>query len=186
MASGLQRCMYCEDSQGTDIDHFDPKSRTPIRAFDWSNLLLACSFCNSNAKRSQFPVDPATDTPLLVDPTSDDPLEHLSLSPTTGAYFSIGPKGQPTIDVFGLNRYVCEEGRRNAVIVIGTLSVAYANSKKAGHAEKANKLLSALFVQPFQGVRVVVSGLIASGKAEGLIAADVIGAFEDNSELSGP
>lgn len=27
MASGLQRCMYCEDSEGTHIDHFWPKAQ---------------------------------------------------------------------------------------------------------------------------------------------------------------
>ena len=69
------------------------KSRRPIRTFDWSNLFLACSHCNSNAKRNKFPVDPATESPLLIDPTSDDPLEHLALSPSTGEYVPIGLKG---------------------------------------------------------------------------------------------
>lgn len=26
MASGRERCMYCEDNEGTDIEHFWPKS----------------------------------------------------------------------------------------------------------------------------------------------------------------
>ena len=34
MASGLERCMYCEDSEGTAIEHFRPKSTYPERAFD--------------------------------------------------------------------------------------------------------------------------------------------------------
>ncbi len=55
MATGRGRCMYCEDSLGTDIEHFYPRARYPGRAFSWSNYLLACSHCNSNLKRSQFP-----------------------------------------------------------------------------------------------------------------------------------
>ena len=43
MASGLERCMYCEDSEGTAIEHFWPKSVYPDRAFDWLNYLIACS-----------------------------------------------------------------------------------------------------------------------------------------------
>lgn len=34
MAPGHQRCMYCGDSQGTDIDHFEPKSLAPLRTFE--------------------------------------------------------------------------------------------------------------------------------------------------------
>ena len=44
MAPGVQRCMYCGDNLGTDIDHFEPISRAPIRTFEWLNHLLACSF----------------------------------------------------------------------------------------------------------------------------------------------
>jgi hypothetical protein len=51
MAPGIERCMYCGDNLGTDIDHFDPISRSPIKTFEWLNHLLACSFCNSNQKR---------------------------------------------------------------------------------------------------------------------------------------
>ena len=57
MAPGVQRCMYCLDSLGTDIDHFEPKSRRPLRTFCWHNHLLACSRCNSNYKREEYPCD---------------------------------------------------------------------------------------------------------------------------------
>lgn len=33
MAPGIRRCMYCGDNLGTDIDHFEPISSAPIRAF---------------------------------------------------------------------------------------------------------------------------------------------------------
>lgn len=115
MCSGLERCMYCEDSAGAHIDHFEPRSRNPARTFDWSNYLLACSVCNSNFKRSAFPVDDEG-SPLLIDPTIEDPAEHLTLSPTTGR-FEPAPgsaKGVESIQVFGLNRELLQAARQNA------------------------------------------------------------------------
>ncbi|NOY25886.1 MAG: HNH endonuclease, partial [Oligoflexia bacterium] len=102
MASGRARCMYCEDSLGTDIDHFRPKADFPQRAFAWPNYLLACSHCNSNLKRNAFPIDGNGD-PLLLDPSADNPAEHLLFSPSTGEFVSVGAKGQESIRVFGLN-----------------------------------------------------------------------------------
>lgn len=101
MATGRVRCMYCEDSLGTDIEHFYPRARYPGRAFSWSNYLLACSHCNSNLKRSRFPFHDRR--PALLDPTADDPFEHLLFIPLTGELCATGPKGRPSIDVFGLN-----------------------------------------------------------------------------------
>ncbi|MBK7758736.1 MAG: hypothetical protein IPI35_20530 [Deltaproteobacteria bacterium] len=102
MASGHARCMYCEDSLGTDIDHFWPKADFPDRAFTWENYLLACSYCNSNLKRNQFPRD-AAGQPELLDPTVDEPAEHLFFLPGNGRFLAIGPKGHQSIAVFGLN-----------------------------------------------------------------------------------
>jgi len=84
MATGLERCMYCEDSAATDIEHFWPKSKYPERAFSWSNYLLACSCCNSNHKREQFPLDEAG-APLLIDPTTEDPRERHQTRLQSGA-----------------------------------------------------------------------------------------------------
>ena len=39
MAGKRERCMYCGDSQGTDIEHFWPKGANPRKMFRWSNLL---------------------------------------------------------------------------------------------------------------------------------------------------
>lgn len=101
MASGRGRCVYCEDSAGTDIEHFYPKGQYPQRAFRWDNYLWACSHCNSNRKRTQFPLHRGK--PLLIDPTSIDPAQHLQLLPTTGEYRAIGPRGATSIQIFGLN-----------------------------------------------------------------------------------
>jgi hypothetical protein len=107
--------MYCDDSRGTDIDHFKPLEKEPLWAFTWLNHLLACSFCNSNQKRHQYPVD-ANGVCLLVDPTTEDPADHLVLLLAAGEYVPVAGsvKGQETIDVFGLNRDDLVKGRQAA------------------------------------------------------------------------
>ncbi|MEU4027428.1 HNH endonuclease [Streptomyces anulatus] len=115
MAPGHQRCMYCGDSQGTDIDHFEPKSLAPLRTFEWLNHLLACAYCNSNQKRNTFPRSEKDGSPLLLDPTLQEPLEHLRLVLPVGTYKGLTPQGDACIAVFGLNdRGVLVDGRRTA------------------------------------------------------------------------
>ncbi|WP_460362823.1 HNH endonuclease family protein [Actinocorallia lasiicapitis] len=110
MAPGREYCMFCGDSAGTAIDHFEPVSRNPLRTFDWLNHLLACTHCNSHFKRDQFPVD-EQGCPLLIDPTAEDPFDHLELSFSTGEYMSETAKGTATINVCGLNERRLPEGR---------------------------------------------------------------------------
>lgn len=102
MAGPTLRCAYCEDSRGTDIDHFRPKSTYPGFAFVWANYFLACSYCNSNEKRAQFPLDAAR-LPLLLDPVADDPFLHLVFVEKTGFLSGITPQGAETEKVFRLN-----------------------------------------------------------------------------------
>lgn len=139
MATGRGRCMYCEDSQGTDIEHFYPKKKYPKRAFRWDNYLLACSHCNSNLKRERFPL--AGRQPALLNPTADDPFEHLAFLPTTGEFAAIGPKGQPSIDVFGLNDVATPrklpEARRETLLKLQLLLEEYDKCLKAKKREGA-------------------------------------------------
>jgi uncharacterized protein (TIGR02646 family) len=113
MAPGIQRCMYCGDNLGTDIDHFDPMRNSPIKTFEWTNHFLSCSHCNSNEKRDEYPCDSSGDC-LLVDPTRDDPLDHIRLILNEGKYEPLTPKGSETIRVFGLNRPDLIRARENA------------------------------------------------------------------------
>ncbi len=81
MMGDRQRCMYCLDSHGTDIDHFWPKAAYPERMFVWLNLLLCCAECG-RFKLDRFPL--VNGMPLLVDATAEDPWQHLDFDPTTG------------------------------------------------------------------------------------------------------
>ena len=81
MAGNRHRCMYCVDSHGTDIDHFWPRKRYPERMFRWPNLFLCCTECG-RFKGDDFPLE--NGSPLLVDPTADDPWQFLDFDPATG------------------------------------------------------------------------------------------------------
>lgn len=109
MAGERQRCMYCGDSHGTDIEHFWPKARYPKRMFRWPNLLLCCTECG-RYKGDRFPVD--NGTAVLLDPTADDPWQHLDFDPDTGnvaARFDTqtndwSQRGMKTVEILQLDR----------------------------------------------------------------------------------
>ncbi len=99
MAAGRARCMYCEDSAGTDIEHFQPKALFPALAFTWSNYLLACSYCNSNLTMRHHPSQPV---PSAVQHVLRRGLWAsllalvLILGPKAAQAQASGPRAQPT------------------------------------------------------------------------------------------
>lgn len=136
-----KKCAFCEATEvcaRSNVEHWRPKGKVDPRlgpphpfgywwlATSWDNLLLSCQDCNIKSKRNQFPIlagqmhavhpgDEVNETPLLLDPTVDDPSLHLLFIRTTQAskkYVSIviptiaDPlgKGQVSIDVYDLNR----------------------------------------------------------------------------------
>ena len=109
MCGPRERCMYCLDSHGCDIEHFRPKVDYPSHAFRWSNMLLCCTECG-RFKGSRFPTH--NDVPLLIDPTREDPWIYLEFDPETGnidARFDLtiddwSPKGTCTVDILKLNQ----------------------------------------------------------------------------------
>jgi len=110
MAGSRERCMYCVDSEGSDIEHFWPKSPHCDRMYLWENLLIACTQCG-RFKGKQFPR--ADDgAPLLIDPTAEDPWEFLDFDPVTGNLnarylLSAGEysaKGETTVTVLHLDK----------------------------------------------------------------------------------
>lgn len=151
MTQGISRCMFCGDNEGSDIDHFDPLSRTPLRTFDWLNHLLSCSICNSHQKRDQFPVD-SSGNPLLIDPTKEDPFDHLVLTLTLGEYQAVSEKGQKTLDVCKLNRPPLTRGRMQARRVVALALRDWNRSRLTGDADGMDEALLTVIEQPFADV----------------------------------
>ncbi|NUT50436.1 MAG: HNH endonuclease [Saccharothrix sp.] len=165
MAPGYQRCMYCGDSQGTDIDHFEPLSLNPLRTFDWLNHLLACSTCNSNLKRDRYPVDD-DGAPLLIDPTVEDPFDHLVLTLSLGVYVARTDKGAATIDVCGLNRPVLTQGRVQAKRVVLRCLEQWVAGRDRAAADQMREAVLTVHGQPFADVCQAMLRLARSPGAE--------------------
>jgi hypothetical protein len=179
MALGLEQCMYCGADFGTDVDHFDPIARTPLRAFDWLNHLLACATCNSNHKRDRFPTD-ADGRPLLIDPTTEDPFEHMTLSLSTDVYYPLSDKGIATIDVCGLNRRQLMEGRRRARNIVAFCLREWAATDPAQRDAKLEKVAQLIREQPFGDVCQAMLRQAAAPGAEVIFSdAEVVGLEPD-------
>ncbi|HCU51112.1 MAG TPA: HNH endonuclease [Micromonosporaceae bacterium] len=168
MAPGFQRCMYCGDSEGTSVDHFEPIARNPVRTFDWLNHLLACSFCNSNQKGSRFPVD-ELGNPLLIDPTVEDPFDHLALSLSVGEYRPRTPKGGNTIDVLGLNRPILISGRTHARSVVGQALRQWAT----GDRDERSRQVRTIRMQPLADVHQAMFRYAMTPAAADLFASEL-------------
>ncbi|MGH8235989.1 MAG: AAA family ATPase [Steroidobacteraceae bacterium] len=125
-----------------EVEHFRPKSgvtESPKHpgywwlAATWTNLLVSCIDCGRSrvmedakvGKANRFPLEneshrafkPGEETreaPLLLDPCTDNPAEHLVFD-EAGVVTSSTARGQMTIAVLGLNRKALVEERRRAL-----------------------------------------------------------------------
>lgn len=181
MAPGIERCMYCESNEGTDIDHFWPIRRAPCRAFDWNNFLLACSACNSNHKRERFPRK--NGKPLLINPLDDDPSEHIALSPQTGNFDDLTERGAASIDILGLNRRTLTECRRNSWISVQLHIDAYAEACTENDASRASEIRQVLTRAPHASVLESLLRIAESAVAESYIHAKCLRALSAHPEI---
>ncbi|WP_335954656.1 hypothetical protein [Acinetobacter guillouiae] len=130
------KCCYCEHritKSYNDVEHYRPKTnadRSPgcslqhgywWLAYTWENLLFACPSCNRSHKRSLFPLDtgstslvaetspPANEKPLLIDPASINPVEHIQFihdmikNQWRATSRNASLLGKNSIKVYGLN-----------------------------------------------------------------------------------
>ena len=139
MCSGAQRCIYCEDSVGDEVEHIRPKDLYPCTVFVWTNFVYACGRCNvsksnkfailSNnctidvTRRSRAPViSPRPGQPVFLNPRVENPLDFLDLDLDDTFHLvardDIAPIDQEraefTINTLKLNRDVLLRARATA------------------------------------------------------------------------
>ncbi|MEU4831513.1 HNH endonuclease [Streptosporangium sp. NPDC023615] len=170
----MERCMYCGDSLGTAIDHFEPITLAPLRAFDWLNHFLACDHCDSNAKRADYPCDPVSGERLLIDPSVEDPYDHLRLILRTGRYRARTPKGEATIITFRLNRWQLERARRDAFERCEDMLRGYARLLAGGEHQRASGRAGALLRQPHADVLYAMVRTLDSPGVSAVLDDDII------------
>lgn len=180
--TGRVRCMYCEDSEATDIEHFYPKSVYPLRAFEWANYLLACSNCNSNYKRTQFPLSVGM-LPELINPLDEDPFDHFDLSPSTGRLVPLTDRAQASIGVFGLDRQTLEDGRKDTWVALCALITRYAALTTASEPGSSQAIIEAIKRTSFSCVGRFMHKYFVVGTLPGVAPNDVIESLRGNPEL---
>lgn len=153
MAPGIDCCMYCGDHMADTVDHFVPKSHCALRTFHWPNLLLACSTCNTRFKGSKHRGDGLVGS-LLIDPTREDPFEHLDLGLASGLYRPVdgSAKGRWTIEVCGLNEGKRPRARAQAWLNLGEDLLGWAQARAAGDAKGMRRKIYRMRTQPFADV----------------------------------
>jgi len=151
------KCAYCEgySSAPFHVDHYRPKKEVSIKvadkkikikghsgyywlAYNWSNLLWSCYWCNQN-KDTQFPLEDESkrifspplkaneldeskckssklksETPLLINPEIDKPEDHFYFY-RNGKIKSTSKRGKTTISICKLNREDLQLPRRKLV-----------------------------------------------------------------------
>lgn len=131
----FNKCAYCEcrlNGDFGDVEHYRPKKEYRIStehksispgyywlAYDWSNLLLACSICNRTHKKTLFPLADETkrdiphknisnETPLIINPANEEPRNHIEFNCHIARPRTLNgvasAKGATTIEVLKLNQ----------------------------------------------------------------------------------
>lgn len=100
MCHGLQRCCYCEDSAGNEIEHIFPKALFPEKTFVWENYLFACGICNKY-KSSKYAI---FDTSSILYKLETPDKKTLRVQPPT-PYISavINPREDNPMDFWELD-----------------------------------------------------------------------------------
>jgi uncharacterized protein (TIGR02646 family) len=134
------KCCFCEQRvrMEGDVEHYRPKGGFCQAvgeavegpgyywlAYEWTNLLLACTICNQRFKRNLFPLaDPARrsrshhdgvagEDPLFINPAERDPEQYISFRREIPYAIDGNPYGTATIEALGLAREVINERRRD-------------------------------------------------------------------------
>jgi hypothetical protein len=174
--------MYCEDSLGTDIDHHWPRTPYPLRTFEWLNHVLACAGCNRR-KSVRFPLDGAGNA-ILIDPTLDDPREHLAYSPSQGRFVDTTARGAESIEVYDLNRGSLVDGRRDAWRVLQLLIVGYAGLRARGEEAEAEELRGVVSRYSFSSVLVEILNVAANPDTRSWLEPECADAIEQHPEIN--
>ena len=163
------KCCYCESKFRATypgaVEHFRPKGAVQQErnqgreypgyywlAYSWENLLVSCHSCNSK-KGTLFPLsDPGArarnhcvnmgaEHPLLVDPASEEPRQHIRFRGS--ASVPLTKRGRETIRVLGLDRSGLEEERREKLASLDNLKLIAGLGEKVDRewVERARKLL---------------------------------------------
>ena len=157
------KCCYCESKvRSADVEHFRPVKSTrqsaqksPRKkpgyywlAYDWQNLLWACRDCNEYFKNDRFPLqnpaararshkdDLSAEKPLLIDPATEDPAQHLRFHAEEVLALTpqgrVSRKGRTTVAVLGLSEPNITALRQDHYAKMSCINAAYQALRASG------------------------------------------------------
>ena len=153
----IERCTYCEDSLGHQIEHIYPKSLFPSVVFSWENFLHACGSCNGT-KLAKFAVyrpngivelssrtPPAIELPasnsLLINPRVENPLDFMILDLKDTFHFIptgyFPERAEYTIETLHLNNRAGLVNARRTALALYRSSLEEYDRKKVDQADPA-------------------------------------------------
>lgn len=177
------KCCFCEKPIAiADIEHFRPKSAWQQAkgsalqkpgyfwlAYSWSNMLIACGDCNSqankgnlfpvNGARASYPSDCKTEDKILINPTEEDPSNCITFRLDVPVGVDANGRGNINIEIFNLkNRGDIVETRRDRL-------ARYRNYKKIlslpdGINSQQEIKDAKIFMAKAQGAKAPFSGMI--------------------------
>ena len=173
MCSGAQRCVYCEDSVGDEVEHIAPKDLYPCLVFVWTNYVYACGRCNGG-KSNKFAVvsgsrlldvtrprggpvvPPEPGAPAFLNPRVEDPLGFLDLD-LEDTFMVLAQDDLPdidrqrtefTIETLKLNRDVLLQARRTAFASYRARLYEYVSRREVASTEELGGLVDNLKTMP--------------------------------------
>lgn len=123
-----RKCAYCEARpehvSRLQVEHYRPKSNPSFEnlLFSWENWLASCGRCNE-AKWRHFPY--CGKVPCLLDPTKDDPEEHVDF--LDDRVVGKTERGRLTIEIVGLARSPLEDERATWLLLVQSLLLLFAS-----------------------------------------------------------
>ncbi|MFM2056609.1 MAG: hypothetical protein RLY71_994 [Pseudomonadota bacterium] len=112
MSGAGSRCMYCSGSEASQVEHHCPKSRYPVRALAWNNLLWVCGQCNQH-KGQRF-----DERKPPIHPVEEDVWLHFFIdqfgnlrSRWNPLADDLDPRAEETIQSLALDRQALQESR---------------------------------------------------------------------------
>jgi uncharacterized protein (TIGR02646 family) len=154
------KCCFSEAKfTGDDahVEHFRPKGRIDDwpsgkshlpgyywLAYEWTNLLLCKSTINCSYKRNFFPLeddsarnkthlDSNIENPLLIDPSIDDPREHIRFNGDEP--YALTKRGLCSIKILRLRHSEFEEARRERLKILKLFKELVDKALESGHSK---------------------------------------------------
>lgn len=99
-AMSFHKCSFCEIPEPNTIEHIEEKAKAPERMFSWTNLLAACSMCNTTRQNSGIFEQP-------INSSVCEPLDYLGWDELSGKFVpnpQYKAQVDAHVDMYKLNR----------------------------------------------------------------------------------